>query len=98
MHRIGCGAKENGIIRICVDLKPLNENVQEVHPLPIVEDALAQLNGAKIFSILDTNSGFWQVCLEKLSRLLTTFLMPYECYCLNKMPFRISSAPERFQK
>ena len=31
--------KRNGSIRICVDLKPLNENVmREVHPLPKVDD------------------------------------------------------------
>ena len=51
--------KETGTIRICVDLKPLNGNVQrEVHPLPTVDDTLAQLTGAKMFSTLDANSGF----------------------------------------
>ena len=53
--------KKNGSIRICVELKLLNTNVQrEVHPLPQVEDTLAQLSGATIFSKLDANSGFWQ--------------------------------------
>lgn len=51
--------KKTGAIRICVDLKPLNENVQrEVHPLPTVDDTLAQLTGAKLFNTLDANSGF----------------------------------------
>ena len=46
-------------IRICVDLKPLNEGVlREFHPLPKVEETLGQLNGATIFSKLDANSGF----------------------------------------
>ena len=50
--------KKDGALRICVDLKPLNGNVlQEVHPLPKVDD-IAQLSGAKLFSILDANSGF----------------------------------------
>ena len=71
--------KKNGSIRICVDLKPLNENVmREVHPLPKVDDTLAQMSGARIFSKLDANSGFWQIPLAKESRLLTTFLTPYE--------------------
>ena len=91
--------KKTGTIRICVDLKPLNGNVQrEVHPLPTVDDTLAQLTGAKMFSTLDANSGFWQVPLEKSSRLLTTFLTPYGRYSFNKMPFGICSAPEHFQK
>ena len=34
--------KKNGSIRICVDLKPLNANVQrEVHPLPTVDKTIA---------------------------------------------------------
>ena len=32
------------------------------------------------------------------SRLLTTFVTPFGCYHFNKLPFRISSAPELFQK
>ena len=36
--------KKSGSIRICVDLKPLNECVlREVHPIPKVDDTLAQL-------------------------------------------------------
>ena len=34
--------KKSGEVRICVDLKPLNENVlRETHPMPNVDDALA---------------------------------------------------------
>ena len=51
--------KKSGNIRICVDLKPLNESVlREVHPLPRVDETLAQLSGAKVFTKLDANSGF----------------------------------------
>ena len=44
--------KKNGKLRICVDLKRLNEAV--VHSLPKVDETLAQLFGAIIFSKLDT--------------------------------------------
>ena len=48
-------------IRICVDLKPLNQSVcTQVHPMPMEEEALAQLTEARVFSKLETNSGFWQ--------------------------------------
>ena len=91
--------KKNGTIRICVDLKPLNQNMLcEVHPLPAVDDTLAQLAGAKVFSTLEANSGFWQVPLAPSSRLLTTFLTSYGQYCFNKLPFGICSAPEHFQR
>ena len=91
--------KSNGSIRICVDLKPLNECVRrEVHPLPRVDETLAQLTGAKVFSKLDANSGFWQIPLSPQSRLLTTFITPFGRFCFNKLPFGICSAPEHFQK
>ena len=61
--------KPNGLVRICVDVRPLNQNVmRETFPLPTVDDVLAQLNGATVFSKLDANSGFWQVPLAPLSR------------------------------
>ena len=45
--------KKSGAIRICVDLKRLNQNVlREVHPLPKIDNTLAQLSGATIFRIL----------------------------------------------
>ena len=74
----------------------------EVHPIPKVDNTLAQLHvaGAKLFSKLDANSGFWQVLLAKESRPLTAFtcITPFGRYCFNKLPFGISSAPELFQR
>ena len=46
--------KRSGSFKICVDLKPLNESVlSEVHPIPTMENILAQLSGASIFTKLD---------------------------------------------
>ena len=91
--------KKSGAVRICIDLKPLNKSVQrEVHPLPTVDDTLAQLSGATVFSKLDANSGFWQIPLAEKSRPLTTFITPFGRFQFNKLPFGISSAPEHFQK
>ena len=91
--------KKSGGVRICVDLKPLNKCViRERHPLPRVDDTLAQLTGAAIFSKLDANSGFWQIPLSEESKLLTTFITPFGRYCYNKLPFGITSAPEHFQR
>ena len=84
--------KKCGNIRICVDLKPLNLSVlREVHPLPKMDETLAQLSGAKVFSKLDANSGFWQIPLLQSSRHLTTFITPMGRYCFNKLPFSVSS-------
>ena len=70
-------SKPYGQVRICVDLKHLNQNVQqEYHPLPCAEETLAQLTGAGVFTKLVANSGFWQIPLTRNSHLLTTFITP----------------------
>lgn len=90
--------KPNGNIRICVDLTRLNENVcRERHILPAVDETLAQLEGAAVFSKLDATSGFWQIPLHEDSEPLTTFITPFGRYCFRRLPFGISSAPEHFQ-
>ena len=91
--------KESGKVRVCVDLRRLNESIErEVYQLPTVDGTLAQLAGATVFSKLDTNSGFWQVPLSPESRPLTTFITLMGWYCFNKLPFGLSSASEHFQK
>ena len=89
--------KTNG--RVCVDLSKLSESVKrERHPLPAVDQTLAQLAGARMFTKLDANSGFWQIPLAPASSLLTTFITPFGRYRFNRLPFGISSAPEHFQR
>ena len=46
--------KKSGSVRICVDFRPLNDNVlHEVHPLPKVDKTLAQLAGVTVFGKFD---------------------------------------------
>lgn len=51
-----------------------------------------------MFSKLDANSGFWQIKLSPESTRLTTFIIPFGHFCLNRLPFGITSALEHFQK
>ena len=91
--------KQNGDVRICVDLTPLNKAVKrEIHPMASVDENLAKLKNSKIFSKLDADSGFWQIPLDEESKLLTTFVTPFGRHCFNRLPFGISSAPEVFQR
>ena len=86
--------KSNGKVRICVN----NSILRELHPLPAVDHVLAQMAGAKVFSKLDANSGFWQIGPCEDSAKLTTFITPFGRFYINRLPFEISSAPEHFQK
>ncbi|XP_056151372.1 uncharacterized protein K02A2.6-like [Lampris incognitus] len=91
--------KPKGKIRICSDMTHLNEYiVRERHILPAVDETLAKLAGATVFTKLDATAGFWQVSLHPESVPLTTFITPFGRYCYKKLPFGISSAPEHFEK
>lgn len=92
-------AKKDDTVRICVDLKQLNRAViRERYVLPVLDDILPKLSGAKIFSSLDCSSGFWAIPLEPESAKLTTFITPFGRYYFRVLPFGISSAPEIFQR
>lgn len=52
-------------IRVCVNLKWLNEGVKrECYILPTLDDITPKLAGAKVFQTLDTYTGFCHIPLE----------------------------------
>uniref|UniRef100_A0A2A4JH77 CCHC-type domain-containing protein n=1 Tax=Heliothis virescens TaxID=7102 RepID=A0A2A4JH77_HELVI len=52
--------KKDGSTRICVDYRLLNKKiVKDEFPLPIIEDLIDSLKGAKIYSVLDLKNGFF---------------------------------------
>ena len=70
--------KPNGKVRFCVDLKQLNFSAQRwKYPIHAVNQILAQLTAARVFSKLDANLGFWQIPLSCESLLLTTITSPF---------------------
>ena len=91
--------KPNGKIRICVDLSRLNDSVKrENFPLPRIDQSLGLLAGAKWFSKIDLNLGFWQTRLSDESKLLTTFITPFGRFAFNRLVMGLSSSSEYFQK
>ena len=91
--------KPDGRVRICIDPKPLNVALKRNHyPLPVMDDFLPELQSAKIFSTVDAKDGFWHVCLDTESSLLTTFETPFGKFKWNRLPFGLSVSPEEFQR
>ena len=83
--------KPNGSVRITTGFSRLNEaDRRPKYEIPSVDDTLAKLGNAKIFSKLNANSGFYQC----ISAPLTTFIMPFARYMYKRLPMGISSAPE----
>ena len=80
--------KPNGDVRICLDPKRLNDAIiREHHYTQKLEDVLPQMSHAKVFSKLNTRSGF-----------LTTFNTPFGQYCFKRLPFGLVSAQDIFQR
>ncbi|KII60381.1 Retrovirus-related Pol polyprotein from transposon opus [Thelohanellus kitauei] len=93
--------KKNGSYRMCIDYRRLNSITQkDEYPLPLMEELLDRLAGAKIFSIFDLVNGYWQCAIEESDKEKTAFspgpgLGLYE---FNAMPFGLCNAPSTFQR
>ena len=85
-------------LRICIDLRDLNEAIRREHfPMTTIEEVVADMPQAKVFSVLDATSGYWQVKLDEASSKLCTFNTPFGRYRFTRLPFGIKSAPDVFQ-
>ena len=91
--------KSNGKLRLCLDPRNLNKAIKREHfQLPTVDDIMAKMPGAKIFSKLDASSGYWQIRVDDESADLLTFNTPFGRYRFNRLPFGVWSASEIFGK
>ena len=58
--------KKNGDLRFCIDFRRLNAiTKKDSFPLPRIQEAIEFLSGARVFSCIDLNSGFWQIPMEE---------------------------------
>lgn len=91
--------KKDGSWRFCVDYRKLNSiTIKDVYPLPRIEDALSRLEGSFLFSIMDMQSGYWQVEMNPKDREKTAFITADGLFQFRVMPFGLSNAPSTFQR
>jgi hypothetical protein len=90
--------KKDGTWRMCVDYRRLNEiTIKNAYPLPRIDELLDQLGGAKVFSIIDLQSGYHQVRIKPADREKTAFHTPFGAFQYTVMPFGLCNAPATFQ-
>jgi hypothetical protein len=72
----------------------MNElTVKDAHPLPRIDMCLDCLSSASIFSVMDVQSGYWQLEIAESDRDKTAFITKYGVYEYAKMPFGLCNAP-----
>ena len=90
--------KRPGEIRLCIDMRAPNRAIQrERHVTPTIDDIIANLNGATVFSTLDLKNGYHQVELDEDSRYLTVFSTHVGLFRFRRLNFGVNSAAEQFQ-
>ena len=87
--------KKTGDWRLCVDYRRLNDvTIRDSCSMPVVEEILDDLSGAKIFSKLDSESGFHQIGVTPKDTPKTAFRCKEGLFEYVKMPFGLKNVPQ----
>jgi transposase InsO family protein len=91
--------KPNGSLRFCIDFRKLNELTRkDRYPLPLIDETLARLSKAKVFTKLDIRQAFHRIRIHPDSEELTTFRTRYGSYKCKVLPFGLTNGPATYQR
>ena len=99
VNALVCVEKPNSNIRVCIDPKVLNDNIQRpYYPMRTIDDVTSKLPGATHFSVLDATKGYYSCKLTEESSKLTTFTTPFGRYRYLRLPMGIRSSQDIYNR
>ena len=85
--------------RLVIDYRYLNTCISDdAHPLPVIEDMVAEQSGNALWSVFDLEDGFHQMHLHPDSLPLTAFVTPWGLYEWTVLPMGLKTAPSAYQR
>ena len=95
----GARSKKRWDVEILYRLSRLNSATEkDVYPLPGIDNALGCLERSRYFSVIDLQSGYWQVEVDEADRPKTAFITANGLFQFNVMPFGLTNAPGTFKR
>ncbi|CAH9095580.1 unnamed protein product [Cuscuta europaea] len=89
--------KHDGTLRMCVDYRALNKvTIKNRYPIPLIADLFDRLGGAKIYTKMDLQKGYYQVRIAEGDEPKTACVTRYGSFEWLVMPFGLTNAPATF--